>query len=32
MAKEIKYGIEAQFEKEMKAMRIPTPNWPLPGE
>ena len=22
----------AQFEKEMKAMRIPTPNWPLPGE
>ncbi len=22
----------AQFEKEMKAMRIPTPNWPLSGE
>ncbi len=22
----------AQFEKEMKAMRVPTPNWPLPGE
>lgn len=22
----------AQFEEEMKTMRVPTPNWPLPGE
>ena len=22
----------AAFEKEMRRMRVPTPNWPLPGE